>query len=240
MQFTTRRDYGDAKTLKEVYHEYGMMISPFQFRHVLKWVFIARYRNVQFTDLPATLTKDQIYSLFSNVIVVTGTPRRITPHELLADIAFSIDQIKISAMFILNKSEFYIPTIQRYLAAISLYGRDAVTGGYGRARELVTATIPESAHESVKVYADLIGINRHNIGSILLDHKYSPLQGKIIMEWLSSPRNSIYEQMDFVSKTAKMTKAAGTRKNEIELAAEHMDLIKQYKKTCARWEKILA
>ena len=39
--------------------------------------------------------------------------------------------------------------------------------------------------------------------------------GKIIMEWLSSPRNSIHEQMDFVSKAAKMTKAAGTRKMKL-------------------------
>ena len=238
MQFTTRRDYGDLE--EEVYHEYGMMISPIQFRHVLKWVLIARYRNVQFTDLPATLTKDQIYSLFSNVIVVTGTPRRITPHELLADIAFSIDQIKISAMFILNKSEFYIPTIQRYLAAISLYGRDAVTGGYGRARELVTAPIPESAHESVKVYANLIGINQHNIGSILLAHAYTPRQSKIITEWLSVSKDTIQEQSEFISKAANMTKAEGREENVIELAAEHMGLIKQYKKTCARWEKILA
>ena len=43
-----------------------------------------------------------------------------------------------------------------------------------------------------------------------------------------------------VSVIAAMAKTVGNRKNEIELAAEHMDLIKQYKKTCARWEQILA
>lgn len=60
------------------------------------------------------------------------------------------------------------------------------------------------------------------------------------MEWLSAPRTTIQEQVEFISKAAKMTKAEGRKENEIELAAEHMDLIKQYKKTCARWEQILA
>ena len=43
-----------------------------------------------------------------------------------------------------------------------------------------------------------------------------------------------------VSVIAAMAKAAGNWKNEIELAAEHMGLIKQYKNRCARWEQILA
>ena len=60
------------------------------------------------------------------------------------------------------------------------------------------------------------------------------------MEWLSAPRTSTQEQVEFISKAAAVAKAAGNRKNEIELAAEHMGLIKQYKNRCARWEQILA
>ena len=66
------------------------------------------------------------------------------------------------------------------------------------------------------------------------------LQGKIIAEWLSAPRNSIQEQVEFTTRAAKMAKAEGNKRNEIELATEHMNLIKQYKKTRAHWAQILA
>lgn len=240
MQFQTLQDYKNIEALnEEVYHEYGMEVSPIQFQHMLKLALVLEYRDVPFNVLSSILTKAQIDDFFSNITVVTDTPRPVMSYELLSDITSATNQIKILAMFISHKCDFYYTVISRYLMAIAMYGRSAVMDIVA-ARRLIAADIPEIAHEPVKVYANFIGINRYNINQVILDRAFAPFQCKIIMEWLSAPRTTIQEQVEFISKAAVMAKAAGNWKNEIELAAEHMGLIKQYKKTCARWEQILA
>ena len=146
MQFQTLQDYKDIETLnEEVYHEYGTEVSPTQFQHMLKLALHMEHRNAPFTDLPSSLTEGQIDAFFDNVIVVTDTPRRVLPYELLSDIISGTDQIKILAVFISHKCDFYSTAIPRYLQAIGVYGRSAMVT-IDMAQRLVSLHLPASLY----------------------------------------------------------------------------------------------
>lgn len=240
MQFKTLQDYKDIEALnEEVYHEYGTEVTPTEFRHTLKLALAMGHHDVSFTTLPSSLTKGQINAFFDDVVVVTDTPRRVLPYELLSDITSGTDKIKILAIFILHKCEYYSTRFPCYLRAIAVYGRSAINT-IAMSQELVSAHIPASMYESAKAYANLIGINQYNINRIILDLAFASADGEIIAEWLSAPKNSVQEQVEFTTRAAKLARAHGDKRNEIELATEHLAMIKRYKKTCDHWAQILA
>ena len=145
MQFQTLQDYKDIETLnEEVYHEYGTEVSPAKFRHMLKLALAMEHHDVSFTTLPSSLTESQIDAFFDNVIVVTDTPRRVLPYELLSDVISGTDQIKILAVFISHKCDFYSTAIPRYLQAIGVLARAMVT--IDMAQRLVSLHLPASLY----------------------------------------------------------------------------------------------